>query len=119
MGTRISDNNNLDENIKKISKNLIENSTKPFPQFIRFYPVYNFNYSEIWKIILISKFDYLNLYDKGFSSIGKKTNTNINKNLINKFYNNNENNNNINNKYNKYYYPAWFLIDEKSEREFR
>jgi len=119
MGTRIADNNNLDENIKKISKNLIENSTKPFPQFIRFYPVYNFNYSEIWKIILISKFDYLNLYDKGFSSIGKKTNTNINKNLINKFYNNNENNNNINNKYNKYYYPAWFLIDEKSEREFR
>ena len=114
MGTRISDNNNNKEN--KISLNLIENSTKPFPNFIRFYPVYNFNYSEIWKIILISKFDYLNLYDKGFSSIGKKTNTNINKNLINKFYNNNENNNNINNKYNKYYYPAWFLIDGKKEK---
>lgn len=137
MGTRADD-------IKKDfprSENLIHASTAPYPEFLRFYPVYKFDYADIWRLILLTKFEYLELYDKGFSSIGNKYNTKINENLIFKMSQQpanlqpaeeckssiyadnidqevncsyNDNNNSLN-----FLLPAWCLKEMLSERSFR
>lgn len=104
MGTRIDDIKNNSSNIDLISNTLIENSTKPFPEFQRFYAVFNFTYDEIWRLILFLNSDYLELYDKGYSSIGNRFNTKINNFLINN---------------NKEIFPAWCLENHESERAFR
>ena len=103
MGTRNDDiKNTLNSNI--ISNSLIESSTKPFPNFNRLYLVFNFSYNEIWRLILFLNSDYLDLYDKGYSSIGDRYNTKINQYL---FINNRE------------IFPAWCLLNNDSERAFR
>ena len=103
MGTRNDDiKNTLNSNI--ISNSLIESSTKPFPNFNRLYLVFNFSYNEIWRLILFLNSDYLDLYDKGYSSIGDRFNTKINQYL---FINNRE------------IFPAWCLLNNDSERAFR
>ena len=104
MGTRKSDIKTAEE-AEIISNTLLHESTKPFPHFMRYYPVFLLSYSDIWMLILSADFPYLNLYDKGYSSIGHKDNTKVNINL----YNKNENT----------YYPAWYLQNEESERKFR
>ena len=103
MGTRNNDIKNT-EIINEISKTLIQKSTKPFPEFDRFYLVFNFSYNEIWRLILFLNSDYLDLYDKGYSSIGDRYNTKINQYL---FINNRE------------IFPAWCLLNNDSERAFR
>lgn len=104
MGTRKSDIKTPEE-AERISKILLHESTKPFPHFMRYYPVFLLSYSDIWMLILSADFPYLNLYDKGYSSIGHKDNTKVNINLYNKIDNT--------------YYPAWYLQNEESERKFR
>jgi 3'-phosphoadenosine 5'-phosphosulfate sulfotransferase (PAPS reductase)/FAD synthetase len=105
MGTRVDDMGIKQvDNSNRINENkLIHPSTHPYPTFLRFYPIYNFNFEEVWKIILVSKFKYLELYDKGYSSIGKKHNTHVNKNLI------------VENSV----LPAWCLKKFDTEREYR
>ena len=102
MGTRADDLNNKTY-INTISKSLLSESTYPYPYFIRFFPVFNFIYKDIWKLILSSNMEYLCLYDKGFSSIGYINNTLVNPNLIK----------------NGTILPAWVLDDENSERHSR
>jgi len=102
MGVR-DDDVSLSYKQKLNSQNLLHPSTNPYPTFLRFYPIYNFTFEDVWKIILVSNYKYLELYDKGFSSIGKKHNTMVNQNLI------------INNSI----LPAWCLKKYDSEREFR
>jgi 3'-phosphoadenosine 5'-phosphosulfate sulfotransferase (PAPS reductase)/FAD synthetase len=104
MGTRKSDIKTAEE-AERISNTLLHESTKPFPHFMRYYPVFLLSYSDIWMLILSADFPYLNLYDKGYSSIGHKDNTKVNINLYNKIDNT--------------YYPAWYLQNEESERKFR
>ena len=103
MGTRNDDLKNT-EHSNLIVNTLIEKSTKPFPEFDRFYLVFNFTYNEIWRLILFLNSDYLDLYDKGYSSIGDRYNTKINQYL---FINNRE------------IFPAWCLLNNDSERAFR
>lgn len=103
MGTRYDDIKNAAD-ASLISQSLSQESTKPFPEFMRFYPVFNFTYSEIWRLILSSELNYLKLYDFGLSSIGDKYNTKINQYLY------------VNE---RKIYPAWFLKEENSERAFR
>ena len=103
MGTRNDDLKNT-EHSNLIVDTLIEKSTKPFPEFDRFYLVFNFTYNEIWRLILFLNSDYLDLYDKGYSSIGDRFNTKINQYL---FINNRE------------IFPAWCLLNNDSERAFR
>ena len=103
MGTRNDDLKNT-EHSNLIVDTLIEKSTKPFPEFDRFYLVFNFTYNEIWRLILFLNSDYLDLYDKGYSSIGDKFNTKINEYL---FIDNRE------------VFPAWCLKNHESERDFR
>ena len=68
MGTRNDDLKNT-EHSNLIVDTLIEKSTKPFPEFDRFYLVFNFTYNEIWRLILFLNSDYLDIYDKSYSSI--------------------------------------------------
>ena len=103
MGTRNDDLKNT-EHSNLIVDTLIEKSTKPFPEFDRFYLVFNFTYNEIWRLILFLNSDYLDLYDKGYSSIGDKFNTKINQYL---FIDHRE------------VFPAWCLKNHESERDFR
>ncbi len=109
MGTRADD-------IKGDKKNdtLIHPSTSPYPIFSRFYPIYNFDYEDIWRLILLTKFEYLELYDRGYSSIGNKFNTELNENL--KIIINKED------KTNHILYLPAFCLDQslsESERIFR
>ena len=78
-------------------------STSPYPEFIRVFPILDFNYSEIWSTIIIFKAPYLSLYDEGFSSIGKKHSSKKNDNLI------------VDGKT----LPAFCLEDLESERKYR
>jgi 3'-phosphoadenosine 5'-phosphosulfate sulfotransferase (PAPS reductase)/FAD synthetase len=84
--------------------NLLLPSTGNYPQFLRFMPVYNWDYEDVWRLILSSRTSYLKLYDMGFSSIGRKGKTKVNEALI---YDNSR------------VLPAWCLEDYISERNFR
>jgi 3'-phosphoadenosine 5'-phosphosulfate sulfotransferase (PAPS reductase)/FAD synthetase len=106
MGTRKDDLINhykmtIDE---KLENSLVHPSTSPYPNFIRFYPVFDFDFEDIWRLILLTNYSYLKLYNKGYSSIGKKHNTFINDNL--KFDDLN-------------ILPAWCLKEFISERNYR
>jgi len=104
MGTRLNDfGNNNDADVKH---NLIHPSTHPYPCFSRFYSIFNFTFEDVWRLILLGKFDYLNLYNKGYSSLGKKNNTKINENLR------------LND---RFILPAWCLEQEqfRTERSYR
>jgi len=89
---------------------LIHESTSPYPKFFRFYSVFKFNYEDIWRLILLTKFEYMKLYDEGFSSIGNKLNTKINENLIFEINGKKENG---------FFLPAWCLKEKVTERCFR
>jgi 3'-phosphoadenosine 5'-phosphosulfate sulfotransferase (PAPS reductase)/FAD synthetase len=100
MGTRKDDIKYKIEN----NDNLIFPSTSPYPEFLRFYPVFNWTFEDIWRIILSSKIRYLDLYNMGYSSIGRKNNSKINENL--KFADG-------------LILPAWCLEEYLTERTFR
>ncbi len=116
MGTRLNDMKQNNNNLNK--EDLIHESTAPYPHFFRFYPVYKFEYEDIWRLILISNFDYLGLYDIGFSSIGNKLNTKINRNLIYK-ETGNVKNDDVSYDEQELLLPAWCLKSGESERSFR
>jgi 3'-phosphoadenosine 5'-phosphosulfate sulfotransferase (PAPS reductase)/FAD synthetase len=106
MGTRKDDLLKYTTNINKdIEEKLSHPSTHPYPDFMRFYPIFNFTFDDIWRIILITRTEYLSLYDKGYSSIGKINNTFLNESL--KLESSDE------------YLPSWCLEEYLSERNFR
>ena len=110
MGTRQDDVANMAKtSINKINENLLHPSTTPYPEFLRFYPNFHFNYEDIWRLILLTKFKYLSFYDQGYSSLGKTNNTQINQNLIYKIDLTGE----------IKYLPAWCLEEVESERIYR
>jgi FAD synthetase len=109
MGTRRDDmlGNTKEKINKQMEEKLIHPSSQPYPSFTRFYPIFNFTFEDIWRIILISNYPYLELYDKGYSSIGNRNNTLVNHHL----------------KYETeegiFFLPAWCLADSLTERSFR
>lgn len=113
MGTRYTD---LPNNPKPNSETLknVENreqyqflhkSTHPYPEFIRVYPIFHFDYEDIWRLILHTKIKYLDLYNRGYSSIGSVKNSKVNEHLL----------------FNKEILPAWCmsLEFEYTERDYR
>lgn len=100
-----ANNINQDDYFAIEEKDIIQSSTNSYPNFIRLYPIYNFNYSEIWCLILLFNYKYLCLYDQGYSSVGLKKKTFKNSNLFRHCYNK--------------YMPAYCLYKSSSEREFR
>lgn len=77
-----------------------------WPQVMRVSPILDWKYSDIWDFLLKSKVSYCELYDRGYTSLGSKTNTVPNPAL----------------KYiekgtkEEKYLPAWQLKDESKER---
>jgi 3'-phosphoadenosine 5'-phosphosulfate sulfotransferase (PAPS reductase)/FAD synthetase len=104
MGTRKDDLIKYKSPTKGVDETLTHHSTAPYPDFVRFYPIFKFDFDDIWRLIILSKTNYLELYDRGFSSIGNRFNTSINENL--KIDEN-------------LILPAWCLQDSVSERSFR
>lgn len=108
MGTRKDDLLKYKTSIdKSIEDNLTHQSTHPYPNFLRLYPIFNFTFDDIWRTILITKTEYLSLYDDGYSSIGKINNTYLNESLKLEIENQFQ------------YLPSWCLEEYLSERSFR
>jgi 3'-phosphoadenosine 5'-phosphosulfate sulfotransferase (PAPS reductase)/FAD synthetase len=99
MGTRKDD-------IKLFSNEneLLFPSTAPYPEFMRFMPVFNWSYEDVWMLILSTKTEYLELYKMGYSSIGRKNNTRQNQTLLFS---------------EGLILPAWCLEENIDERNFR
>lgn len=104
MGTRKDDLIKYKSPYKGVEETLLHHSTSPYPDFIRFYPIFKFDFDDIWRLILLSKTKYLELYDRGYSSIGNRFNTCVNENLK------------IDG---DFILPAWCLDEFDTERNFR
>lgn len=106
MGLRKSD---ISENDLVLDSDLIQRSDGNYPSFTRVYPIFNLKFQEVWMLILQSNIPYLCLYDKGYTSLGRKSKTIQNEHLkIGK-------NNILENKF----LPAYMLSDEEFERSCR
>lgn len=88
MGTRSSDPSNPSQHF--------EPSSQGWPEFMRVYPIMSWSYSDIWYFIKSTNSSYCQLYNLGYTSLGPKSKTVPNPELINR--------------------PAWELIDFQSER---
>lgn len=73
-----------------------EPSSQGWPEFMRVFPILNWSYSDIWYFIKATNSDYCQLYNLGYTSLGPKSKTLPNPQLINR--------------------PAWELIDFETER---
>jgi FAD synthetase len=113
-------------------RDIVQHSDGNYPSFYRLYPVFQFTYREIWVLLLQSKYDYLNLYDQGYTSIGTKSKTSKNSKLeLKEFHEKRKdiissNDSNQITDYlkkldsnSKFYLPAYFLEELDCEREFR
>lgn len=89
---------------KHINQNYFEKSTSPYPSFNRIYPILNWLYEDVWRLIIIVDYPYLSLYNKGYTSIGKIKDTTTNKTL---HLSENQ------------YLPAYCLTSTETERQFR
>lgn len=84
---------------------LLHKSDGKYPNFMRLYPIFDFDYTEIWGLILLMNYPYPEVYDQGYSSLGKKSKTVKNENLLNQATGN--------------YLSAYCLEAIDSERTFR
>ncbi len=111
MGVRHDDiTSNANETID--DKKLIHKSDSGYSDFIRLYPIYDFNYYEVWGFILLLNFPYPCLYDQGYSSVGKKSKTFKNINLCYKESTDDDNSKTV-------YLPAYCLSNSETERNYR
>jgi FAD synthetase len=107
LGVRKDDYTHGETNTSKSIEltDIVQVSDHNYPPFYRLYPIYNFNYHEIWGLILLCKSKYPVLYDQGFSSFGRKSNSKKNPDLFDEISNS--------------YLPSYCLKSVKTEREFR
>lgn len=108
MGIRIDDQNQRknqgNEGLSYENQQFISKSDGGYPDFIRIYPIFEFDYYEIWGLILLVDYPYPLLYDIGYSSIGRRSLTDKNSQLKHE---------------DDEYLPAFCLEDVESERVFR
>lgn len=105
LGVRKDDYKQVDDTENCILSDIVQVSDHNYPPFYRLFPIYNFSYYEIWGLILLCKFKYPSLYDEGYSSFGRKSNSFKNPGLLDSVTNT--------------YCPAYCLKCKKSERDFR
>ncbi|KAF0990535.1 hypothetical protein HZS_6492, partial [Henneguya salminicola] len=74
MGNRLTDSESK-------SGTHFQTTDKDWPKFLRVYPILNFSYTDVWEYINRYKVPYCQLYEKGYTSIGKKSKTAKNENL--------------------------------------
>jgi len=101
LGTRVSD---------PYAENLTEfmMTDTGWPQYMRIFPILPWTYEEVWKYLLLFNVSYCSLYDKGYTSIGYKSNTVPNPSLS--YYDNSGQ---------LVYRPAYCLTDHLEERKGR
>jgi len=100
MGTRSSD----------VSYNLVHaQRTDPgWPDFLRVNPILDWSYHEVWDFLRQCNVAYCSLYDKGYTSLGSKSSTNLNPRLKS-----------VTPDGQVTYLPAYFLDDPGTERSGR
>lgn len=96
MGTRRSDPHACD--LQPFSP-----STPGWPTFMRINPIIDWEYKHVWEFLRVFQVPYCSLYDEGYTSIGNKTNTKPNPELV----------------AGSIVSPAWNLEDPQSERAGR
>ena len=131
MGVRKDDISS--NQIEVSSDNLVHISDGNYPKFKRIYPIFQFDYNEIWMLILQNSYAYCRLYDLGYTSLGRQSKSFKNELLMISHFENNFVEENMNEGYfiNEYidelaaiiktngFYPAFFLEDTCTERQFR
>ena len=75
-----------------------------WPDYMRIFPILDWTYCEVWQFLKTFNLPYCQLYDEGYTSLGSKDNTEKNPALILP---------------NGRYSPAYFLKEEKKERNGR
>lgn len=58
-------------------------ATEGWPPFVRVAPIMNWTYGNVWKYLMKTNAPYPELYKRGYTSLGLKTNTRPNPNLLN------------------------------------
>ena len=56
-------------------------STEGWPQFMRVFPILDWNYCMVWKFLRQFNLPYCSLYDLGYTSLGEKNNSQQNPHL--------------------------------------
>ncbi|KAJ3423431.1 fad synthase [Anaeramoeba flamelloides] len=97
LGTRVADLNGKKQPV-------FAPTDGNWPEAIRISPIMQWNYSDVWEYIQKNQVKYCVLYDKGFTSLGLKSQTKPNPLLKQK---------------NGEFLPAWKLPENSSEREGR
>jgi len=60
----------------------IEKSSPGWPEFIRIFPIINWDYHTVWLFLKSFGLPYCRLYDSGYTSLGEKHNTQLNPSLL-------------------------------------
>lgn len=79
-----------------------------WPRFMRIHPILEWSYQQVWDFIRTHNVPYCDLYNQGYSSLGARTNTLKNTNLL-RYTDQGE----------PIYLPAWRLAEQNLERSFR
>ena len=53
----------------------IDPSSEGWPQFMRVFPILDWDYCTVWKFLRLFNLPYCNLYDLGYTSLGEKKNS--------------------------------------------
>jgi len=101
MGNRRSDPWSRD--LEPITK-----SSPGWPEFMRVFPILDWNYSQVWQFLRQYEQPYCSLYDEGYTSLGEMDNSQKNPHLREEMENGTVR-----------YKPAYMLDDEDKERESR
>lgn len=79
-----------------------------WPRFVRINPILEWSYQQVWEFIRQLEIPYCDLYNKGYSSFGAKSESQKNLSLLKHDSDGNS-----------YYMPAWCLADHQDERHSR
>ena len=126
LGTRASD-------AVHYKMTTIQPTDKNYPKFIRLQPILEWKLTNIWSFLIFSDEPHCELYDHGYTSLGKPSETVANPWLIDTEDNPNRQNSKVfelefaHCKYNKQryskcdngYLPGWYLLEDHKERDGR
>lgn len=112
MGTRSTDPNAYGQGV-------FSQSSPGWPSFMRVNPIIDWEYSDVWRFLRQSGTPYCILYDRGYTSLGSKSNTFRNKELLKRKGCNEEKEEGFVHDESADYLPAYELKDGSLERNGR